>query len=146
MTAAEERTAKARNWLEQARTLDGDEGRPFKVWFDEAHGCARFWAKGKFTGAEAKRMNDVEKQLMDDLGKVHWLIEIGECTFDAAGRAVFVEAAKDPRNDKLAFVGLPAPVRVILGLMARLQGRAAQERQFAAGDVEQAFAWFRASN
>ena len=133
----------AARWPEQPRFLDGDESRPFKVWYDTAHGCARFWARGSFNGADARRMNDVEKQLMDDLGKVHWLIEIGECTFDSAARAVFVEAGKDERNGKLAFVGLPTPVRWILTLVAMMKGRGGQERQFAAADVPQAFAWFR---
>jgi hypothetical protein len=134
---------KAARWREEERHLDGDRSRPFRVWFDAEHGCARFWAKGTFTGPEAKKMNDVEKQLMDELGKVHWLIEIGECSFDAAGRDVFVEAGKDPRNDKLAFVGLPAPVRLILSTMAMFKGRANQERQFSAADVPAAFAWFK---
>jgi len=133
----------ASKWPEQQRFLDSDQSRPFKVWYDAGHGCARFWARGSFNGADARRMNDVEKQLMDDLGKVHWLIEIGECRFDAAARAVFVEAGKDQRNDKLAFVGLPTPVRWILTLMATFQGKGNKERQFAAADVEKAFAWFR---
>jgi len=133
----------ADNWHEHPRFLDGDESRPFKVWYDAEHGCARFWARGSFNGADAKRMNDVEKQLMDDLGKVHWLIEIGQCQFDAAARSVFVEAGKDQRNDKLAFVGLPGPVRWILTLVALIQGNGNKERQFAAADVETAMAWFR---
>jgi hypothetical protein len=131
------------DWPEQERYLDGDTSRPFKVWYDAAHGCARFWARGSFNGAEARRMNDVEKQLMDDLGKVHWLIEIGECKFDSAARAVFVEAGKDARNGKLAFVGLPAPIRWMLTLIGSIQGKGNRERQFAATDVERAFAWFR---
>jgi len=134
---------KAGNWPERLLFLDGDQSRPFKVWYDPAHGCARFWARGTFNGADAKRMNDVEKQLMDELGKVHWLIEIGECTFDSAARGVFAEAGKDPRNGKLAFVGLPGPIRMILTLMAMMRGKGSQERQFARGDVEQALAWFR---
>ena len=137
--AESEKTAR---WREEERYLDGDRSRPFKVWFDAEHGCARFWAKGTFSGPEAKKMNDVEKQLMDELGKVHWLIEIGECSFDAAGREVFVEAGKDPRNDKLAFVGLPAPVRMILSAMAFFSGRGLHERQFSAAGVPDAFAWF----
>ena len=58
-------------------------------------------------------------------------------------RAVFVEAGKDPRNGKLAFLGLPAPVRVILTAIAWLKGRRKQERQFAAAGTEEAFAWLR---
>lgn len=124
-------------WTEQVRFVGG---RPFKVWYDTEHGCARFWARGAFTGADATHMNAVEKQLMDDLGKVHWVIEIGECKLDAAARRVFAEAGKDPRNDKLAFVGLPAVVRWILTLSAKLRGNP-RERHFAAGDVDKAFAW-----
>jgi len=133
----------AGNWLEHPRFLDGDESRPFKVWYDPDHGCARFWARGSFNGSDAKRMNNVEKQLMDELGKVHWLIEIGQCKFDAAARSVFGEAGKDQRNDRLAFVGLPLPVRWILTLAALIRGKGSKERQFAAADVEKAFAWFR---
>ena len=90
-------------------------------------------------------MNDVEKELMDDLGKVHWLIEIGQCKFDAAGRNVFVEAGNDPRNDKLAFIGLPAPVRWILTLVALVKGRSRQERQFSSANTDKAFTWFKES-
>jgi len=88
-------------------------------------------------------MNNVEKELMNELGKVHWLIEIGQCKFDAAARSVFGEAGNDLRNDKLAFVGLPLPVRWILTLTAFARGKGNKERQFAEADVEEAFAWFR---
>jgi hypothetical protein len=135
----------SRQWIETPLYIDGDQTRPFKVWYDEVHHCARFWAKGSFNGREAKYMNQVEKQLMDDRGKVHWLIEIGECQFDSEARNVFVEAGKDPRNDKLAFVGLPAPVRFLLSVIARFKGRHGQERQFAAEDRDRAFSWFKES-